>query len=51
MDHTNQKGLKLSEARQLLVHGDDVGILRGDIYSYTTTNTEVLLVSSKTVCI
>jgi hypothetical protein len=49
MDHTNQRGLKLSGVGQLLVHGDDFDILRGDIY--TTKNTEVLLVSSKTVCI
>ena len=47
MDHKNQKGLILSGARQLLVHGNDVDILRGDIY--TTKNTEVLLVCSKTV--
>jgi len=33
MDHTNQKGLKLSGARQLLVHDDDVDKLRGDIYN------------------
>jgi hypothetical protein len=32
MEHTNQKGLKLSGACQLLVYGDDVDILQGDIY-------------------
>jgi hypothetical protein len=48
-DRTNQKGLKLSGARQLLVHDNGVDISRGDVY--TTKNTEVLLFSSKTVCI
>lgn len=49
MDHTNHNGLKLSGAGQLLVHSDNVDIVRGD--TYTTKNTEVSLVASKTVCI
>jgi len=52
MDNKNQKGLKFSGPHQLLVHCDDVNILREKkIYIYTTKNTEVLLVLSKTVCV
>jgi len=45
---TNQDGLKLNGAHQLLVYADDVNILGGSVHT-VKENTETLLVGSKEI--